>query len=208
MGGRRLERPRKSHGRMDNSLPAQGARRAGHLRLEALGYALQTRWLWLRKTDSSRAWSQLPLDVDPQVMAFFRCSTYTSLGNGTTALFWEDRWLQQQAPVDLAPNLARLVPRRIRDQLTVRQGLTGRRWTSDIAGSMSQAAIAEFFDLWEATANTQLGEREDCTVWRWMPDGEYSAKSAYKILHVGSIPFRGHSLIWRTWAPLEVKIFL
>jgi exonuclease III len=71
-------------------------------------------------THSSRAWSHLPLDIEPQVMAFFRCSTFTNLGNGNTALFWEDRWLHQQAPSDLAPNLAQLVPRRIRDHLTVR----------------------------------------------------------------------------------------
>jgi hypothetical protein len=149
----------------------------------------------------------LPLDIEPQVMAF-RCSTFTNLGNGNTALFWEDRWLHQQAPSDLAPNLAQLVPRRIRDHLTVRQGLARQRWTSDIAGNMSQAAIAEFFDLWETTANIQLVEREDRTVWRWTPDGEYTAKSAYKMLHAGSIPICDHSLIWKTWAPLKVKVFL
>jgi hypothetical protein len=55
--------------------------------LKLFGYALQTRWLWLRKTDSSRAWSHLPLDIEPRVMAFFRCSTFTNLGNGNTALF-------------------------------------------------------------------------------------------------------------------------
>ena len=35
-----------------------------------------------------------------------------------------------------------------------------------------------------------------------------SAKSAYTSLHTGSIPFRGHAIIWKTWAPLRVKIFL
>jgi len=32
-----------------------------------------------------------------------------------------------------------------------------------------------------------------------------SAKSAYTSLHTGSIPFRGHAIIWKTWAPLRVK---
>jgi hypothetical protein len=75
-------------------------------------------------------------------------------------------------------------------------------------GSMSMAAIAEFLDLWEATADMNLHEQQDMIVWRWTSDGKYSAKSAYKMLHTGSIPFRGHSLIWKTWAPLKVKIFL
>lgn len=34
------------------------------------------------------------------------------------------------------------------------------------------------------------------------------AKSAYKMLHAGSSPLLGHKLIWRTWAPLKVKILL
>lgn len=45
-------------------------------------------------------------------------------------------------------------------------------------------------------------------IWRWSPDGTYIAKSAYKMLHTGSIPFRGHSLIWKTCVPLKVKILL
>jgi hypothetical protein len=73
--------------------------------LKLAGYALQTRWLWLQKTDNTRAWSQLPLRTDPQVQAFFKRSTYTQLGNGNKALFWDDRWLGQEAPADLAANL-------------------------------------------------------------------------------------------------------
>jgi hypothetical protein len=73
---------------------------------------------------------------------------------------------------------------------------------------MSPAAIAEFLELWAATEDIQLNDREDKLVWRWTGDGEYTAKSVYKMLHGGSISFRGHSLIWKTWAPLKVKIFL
>jgi hypothetical protein len=90
----------------------------------------------------------------------------------------------------------------------VQQGLEDQHWTIDITGSMSPAAIAEFLELWAATKDIQLNDREDNLVWSWTGDGEYTAKSAYKMLHGGSIPFRGHSLIWKTWAPLKVKIFL
>jgi hypothetical protein len=54
--------------------------------LKLAGYALQTRWLWLQKTDSARAWSELPIKTDPQVQAFFRASTYTVIGDGRSAL--------------------------------------------------------------------------------------------------------------------------
>jgi hypothetical protein len=73
---------------------------------------------------------------------------------------------------------------------------------------MSTAAIAEFLDLWEATAEVTLSEQQDRTVRRCTPHGKYSAKSAYKTLHTGSISFQGYSRIWKTWAPLKVKIFL
>ena len=63
---------------------------------------------------------------------------------------------------------------------------------------MTSAAIAEYLDVWEATANVVFSDPADKTAWRWTPDGKYNAKSAYKMLHVGSIPFWGHSLIWKT----------
>lgn len=58
--------------------------------LKRAGYALQTRCLWLQKMDATQAWSQLPIEVEPQVRAFFKASTYTQLGNGAMALFWDD----------------------------------------------------------------------------------------------------------------------
>lgn len=72
----------------------------------------------------------------------------------------------------------------------------------------SQTAVAEYLDLWEATENVILSDQPDRTMWRWTPDGRYSAKSAYDKLHTGSIPFRGHALVWKTWALLRVKIFV
>jgi hypothetical protein len=50
---------------------------------------------------------------------FFRASTFMELGDGTSALFWEDRWIQGEGVLDIAPNLARLVPRRIRATQTI-----------------------------------------------------------------------------------------
>jgi hypothetical protein len=54
------------------------------------------------------------------------------------------------------------------------------------------------------------GESDNCIhmVWRWTPDGIYTAHSAYRMLHTGATSFRGHRLVWKTWAPLRVRIFL
>ncbi|XP_066316048.1 uncharacterized protein [Miscanthus floridulus] len=153
--------------------------------LKLVGYALQTRWLWLQKTDSSRARSELPINAESE----------------------DDRWIQGQAPSDIAPNLVQLVPRRTRARLTVRQGLVNRQWTRNITGSLTPVTIAEYLDLWEATENISLNDQPDRTVWRWSPDGNYSAKSADRMMHVGSVPFRGHLLIWETWAPLRLTVY-
>ena len=56
--------------------------------------------------------------------------------------------------------------------------------------------------------NVQLNELPDKLVWRWTADGTYTASSAYRMLHHGTTSSRGHRLVWKTWAPLRVRIFL
>lgn len=153
--------------------------------LKLAGYALQTRWLWLQRTDSDRAWSQLPIKTAPQVQAFFRASTFMGIGDGRTALFWEDCWLHGASIKDRAPCLYQLVSRRIRATQTVRQALAQRQWVRSITGGPSAAAIAEYLELCEATENIQFNDQQDKLIWRWTTDGSYSTQSAYKMLHAG-----------------------
>lgn len=142
------------------------------------------------------------------MLAFFKASTFFHVGDGRTALFWEDKWINEEAISDLAPCLFQLVPANIKKRLTVREGLHNRQWVRSITGGMSQAAIIEYQELWRILHEFNLSDQRDRLVWRWTPDGTYTAKSAYKMLQAGSVKFRGHSLIWKTWAPLRVKIFL
>lgn len=77
-----------------------------------------------------------------------------------------------------------------------------------IVGGFSVPALVDYLHLWDAVDSTQLTDQPDKTIWRWTADGTYSAKSAYNMLHAGSTPLLGHKLIWKTWAPLRIKIFL
>jgi hypothetical protein len=43
----------------------------GILNLEIMGWALRIRWLWLNKTDSSRPWEGLPIQVPRNAQALF-----------------------------------------------------------------------------------------------------------------------------------------
>ena len=82
--------------------------------LKLASFALQARWLWLQKTDQDRAWSQLPIKTSPEVLAFFKASTYTLIGDGHQALFWEDKRIHGESIPDIAPCLCQFVPPRTR----------------------------------------------------------------------------------------------
>jgi hypothetical protein len=68
--------------------------------------------------------------------------------------------------------------------------------------------LTDYLHLWATVDGYQLGDQPDKTIWRWTADGSYTAKSAYNMMHTGSIAMPGHKLIWKTWVPLRVKIFL
>jgi hypothetical protein len=57
----------------------------GHM--HPLGVALRVRWLWLLKTDPSRAWTSLPCMLDILTTMLFEASVELRLGNGESFLF-------------------------------------------------------------------------------------------------------------------------
>lgn len=71
--------------------------------LKLQGFVLQSRWLWLQRTDQERAWSQLPLHTAPEVKAFFKASMFMVLGDGRQVLFWEHKWIDGKSVHDIAP---------------------------------------------------------------------------------------------------------
>lgn len=78
--------------------------------IERDGLALRLRWLWLSRTDDSRAWSGLNLQFSVDERALFFASTTMCLGNGQRALFWEDRWIRGRAIKEMMPQLYYLHP--------------------------------------------------------------------------------------------------
>jgi hypothetical protein len=55
---------------------------------------LACRWLWMQKTDPSRPWAGLSVQVPHAVRALFDIAVVTKVGNGETTKFWTDRWLE------------------------------------------------------------------------------------------------------------------
>lgn len=61
--------------------------------LETLGWALNMRWLWLKKTQPDGPWSEFDIKTHTNAAALFASSVCSIIGNGATTLFWSDRWL-------------------------------------------------------------------------------------------------------------------
>lgn len=176
--------------------------------LHLIGIALQCRWLWLRHTDETRVWADLPLAASREVQKFFDISTYTVIGNGRSTAFWTGRWVNGQAIKDIAPSLITFVRNRDLTSSKVADALPNRAWVRQIVGGITVAAMREYLHVWDLVSQVHLTNEDDRLVWRWANDGAYSSKSAYRALHMTSQPIHGCSRIWETWAPLRVKIFL
>jgi hypothetical protein len=61
--------------------------------LKTLGWSLKMRWVWLQKTKPNRPWTNFNIHVPEQIKAFFAAAVFSEVGDGTTTLFWTDRWL-------------------------------------------------------------------------------------------------------------------
>lgn len=95
------------------------------------------------KTDSSRPWSGLPVQVPRNAKAFFNVAVASVVGNGENVKFWTDRWLQGKTVAECCPSLIKLISTRALKQRTVVQGLTARMWVSDIKGALSVQVLME-----------------------------------------------------------------
>jgi hypothetical protein len=55
--------------------------------LEILGWALNMRWLWLKKTRPEQIWSDLDIKINLNAAAMFACSMVSLIGDGTQTRF-------------------------------------------------------------------------------------------------------------------------
>jgi hypothetical protein len=102
------------------------------------------RWLWLKKTDPTRPWSDLPIQVPSKARSFFSVVLITEVGNGSNTLFWTDKWINAKRVSDIAPRLFSLIPKRIAAKRTGQDALPNRRWIADIRGALSVGALIDY----------------------------------------------------------------
>jgi hypothetical protein len=185
--------------------------RLGGLGIPDLGrtaISLRVRWLWKMRTDPLRPWRGLDMHFSRVERQIFDASTFMVLGDGASALFWEDKWLDGCSIQDIAPDLFALIPRRPRKRRTVREALVERSWITDITGALSALALWQYVQVWIRLRSVQLSEEPDRLVWRWTTNGQYTSKSCYNALFEGALVSSSWRLNWKSWAPPRVKFFI
>ena len=83
-----------------------------------------------------------------------------------------------------------------------------RAWIRDITGGLTIPDIASYLLLWDRVENAHQAGVPDRCLWRWTEHKQFTTKSAYMMMHQGSTTFDCAKLVWKTWAPLKVKLFL
>ncbi|GJM90353.1 hypothetical protein PR202_ga06625 [Eleusine coracana subsp. coracana] len=79
----------------------------------------------------------------------------------------------------------------------------------DITGPLSVLAIVQYILLWERLQDVSTTRGvADQICWRWTFSQMYSAKSAYNMFFCGSTRLPGADLLWKTWTPPRVKLFM
>ena len=121
------------------------------------------------------------------------------LGNGNKAKFWFSRWLDGQAPTTLYLALFKHSKRKNK---TVSDALADDKWISDVDYSMAERVVEEFISLWTCLQRiTVQPTHEDKITWLHTADGQYTARSAYRIQFLGMASSMTAKITWKTKAP-------
>jgi len=176
--------------------------------LKIFGYALRMRWMWLQKIDNSRPWSHLPVKHEYIISAMFEASISVQVGDGTRALFWQDRWLQGHSIAELAPCLHNAVGSQARRCRSVAAGCSQRSWVRDITGALTVQVILDYLLIWDLVESTNLQPNTpDHFLWKWTADHIFTTASAYRAFFNGQHSIAGAKILWKARAPGKCKFF-
>jgi len=178
----------------------------GVLNLDKFGRALRLRWLWKEWMRDDHPWKGFETPCNRVDRLLFSASTTVTIGDGKTAKFWHDSWLDGMAPRNIAPHLFDLIPRK---NNSVAHELSGQHWIKTLRSRItSSVQIEEFVSLWTRLWDFQLQpDSPDTIAWNRSPDGIFSVKSAYRAQFIGSYSHLNANLVWKARAEPKCKIF-
>jgi hypothetical protein len=140
--------------------------------------------------------SKLPCDnIDKSL---FQAATEIVLGDGKKALFWDDNWLSNKCPKQLAPRLFSLAKRK---RNSVHHELTSNNWIFSFRQITTIEEIHELISLGALMQNVQLVPSvPDDIRWRFSSNGIYTSKSAYLLQFQGTFATTDFMKIWSALA--------
>ena len=141
-----------------------------------MGWALRLPWRWFMKTDTSKPWFGLPIQIPARAAALFKMAVEVTIGNGEDTLFWTDKWLQGRCVADLALEIYHAIPKRVAKRRTVSQAVHNRSWVSNIKGALTVQVLFEYLHIWELLEEVIIQpDTPDTLVWRLSSSGCYIA---------------------------------
>jgi hypothetical protein len=79
--------------------------------------------MWQRWKNPNKPWSHTAIPSTAKDRALFDAATRITIGNGQTANFWNDKWLYDLSPKEIAPELFKISVRKNR---SVKEALTNK----------------------------------------------------------------------------------
>ena len=109
--------------------------------LRWLNVAMQARWAWLTRVDTSRPWSEFKIKIPKEAKLLVQAAMRSEANCGLHTLFWEDRWLDGMRIQEIAPTIYGMIPRRTRLTRSVAQAVQNGSWASDVGPNIGVAAL-------------------------------------------------------------------
>ena len=144
----------------------------------------------------------VPCSLPEQEM--FAAASSVTVGDGCSAKFWLDSWMEDGAPFVLFPELFAVARRKRR---SLYEAVTGQRWVLNLRGRISTDLLPAFVRLWQAVAALHLVEgTPDVFTWRVSENGSFTVASAYRMQFFGSSNSPLVGPIWQAWAPAKHRL--
>jgi hypothetical protein len=135
----------------------------------------------------------------------FAAATKITICNGEKATFWTDRWLFDQIPADIAPDIFKIS---IWKNMTLKEALSNEKWLFDQRHHLDVHHLPQLLKLAELVERVQLTNEPDDIVWRFGNKTFYTARSAYMLQFWGATRTDYSKIIWKGWAPARCKFFI
>jgi hypothetical protein len=129
--------------------------------LQVAGWALQIRWLWLKKNRWVQPWAGIETPVHPNSRALFSISLISQVGYSLNTFFWTDRWVHGCALADLMPAVVACVPKRLQSRRTVAEAMVDRSWVRDIIRALSMDGLLQYLQIWDVVESSILSQEPD-----------------------------------------------